>query len=359
MSSNFHKKPYTKESLLKLNIFQEYIREWIPVMLCTSASFAQNINIWDLFAGPGQDIEGTKGTPLIIIEELNNYLKLIREKRKNVNVVLNDNHKDKYGCLLKLINSLDLQIGVKIELYNDDFNSLFEKLENRLKNSASLIILDQCGVKSINEEIFHKLINYPTTDFIFFLSSSLIRRFSDNINFLQDSNVDTSGIKNVDYFSVHREALKCYKDLIPNGREYYIHAFSIKNGSNIYGIIFGSNNILAMLKFLKVCWKNDAVNGEANYDIDHDHINPDRPMLFEEMNKPNKINKYEAKLKKIIEENNDLTNHLLIKFSVAEGIELSQTKNILKSFKEAKLISKIPNISYEAYLKNPQPIDKI
>ena len=70
----------------------------------------------------------------------------------------------------------------------------------------------------------------------------------------------------------------------------------MKKGSNIYGLIFGSNHTYGIEKFLKICWTLDKQRGEANYDIDSDNIHPTMPSLFEDLNIPKKVQNFEKEL---------------------------------------------------------------
>lgn len=67
MAKNINKNVYSEETLLKLDIFRECFREWFPVFLHNP--YITNIYIYDFFAGSGTDIEGTFGSPLILLEE--------------------------------------------------------------------------------------------------------------------------------------------------------------------------------------------------------------------------------------------------------------------------------------------------
>ena len=53
-------------------------------------------------------------------------------------------------------------------------------------------------------------------------------------------------------------------------------------------------------KFLNVAWKEDPERGEANFDIDSDHLTPATPHFFLEMDKPNKLKEFERELNALI-----------------------------------------------------------
>ena len=84
---------------------------------------------------------------------------------------------------------------------------------------------------------------------------------------------------------------------IPIGKEYFLAPFSIKKPSGIYGLIFGTNHTLGIEKFLRVCWKHDKLTGEANFDIDNEKINVNKPSLFSEFNISTKRQMFDESLK--------------------------------------------------------------
>lgn len=68
VKSHFHSQAFDIATLLKLKIFRRYIREWLPVFLSKKSS--PEVHIYDFFAGPGTDVVGRLGSPLAIIDEL-------------------------------------------------------------------------------------------------------------------------------------------------------------------------------------------------------------------------------------------------------------------------------------------------
>src|SRR5262245_30873128 len=78
------------------------------------------------------------------------------------------------------------------------------------------------------------------------------------------------------YYHVHRKVWEYYQELLPDPTHFYLARFSIKKGSNIYGLIFGSRAALGMDKFLHVAWTQDPINGEADYDIGRENMVADQ-----------------------------------------------------------------------------------
>ena len=186
-------------------------------------------------------------------------------------------------------------------------------------STANFLFLDQSGIKHITDEIFKAIITLPATDFIFFISSSTLHRFSDHPEIGKYIKIDNHGTTNTEYYHVHRRVLEYYRNLIPKGKEYYLAPFSIIKNSNIYGLIFGTGHLLGIDKFLTQCWKMDKITGEANFDIDDDRIDPAKPSLFETMNKSKKIRVFENELASMVLSKELCTNKEIYLYSLSNG----------------------------------------
>lgn len=87
---DLHAEPFDEGTKVKLSLFSDYLTEWLPVFLMRAKPIWNTINIVDFFAGPGTDVAGETGSPLIILESLMPYNAAIREKNLSVNVYLNE-----------------------------------------------------------------------------------------------------------------------------------------------------------------------------------------------------------------------------------------------------------------------------
>jgi len=94
MAKGFHERGYDDATQVKLAIFREYIRKWIPVFLTEgNRGNYTSVNIFDFFAGPGADAKGNPGSPRIIQKELKSYCEThgdIKADGLNVNLFFND-----------------------------------------------------------------------------------------------------------------------------------------------------------------------------------------------------------------------------------------------------------------------------
>jgi three-Cys-motif partner protein len=252
-------------------------------------SYINNVFIYDFFAGSGKDIEGNLGSPLILLEESKGenckYCNKIRENGKHVHFIFNEKMEEKQEELKE--NVIDFIEKCKKNnckqdkcVYNyknfthEEFkaifkDNIFQSILNN-KNFGKFILLDQYGFKQVDKDIFLQLVNAPKTDFIFFISSSFIKRFKDHPAIKQY--FDTAKIKfdETKPKECHRLIAQYYRNIVPTDKEYYLHHFTIQKGANYWGLIFGTNHSLGMEKFLKVCWEKDKQSGESNFNINND-----------------------------------------------------------------------------------------
>lgn len=145
-----------------------------------------------------------------------------------------------------------------------------------------------------------------------------------------------------------------YRQLAGAGRPLFIGTFSIKKGSNIYGLIFGSRHPLGLEKFLRVCWKTDPDRGEANFDIDDDRLQATAPHLFPEMDRPKKLNGFESDLRAKILNGAIKTDGDVYVESLQEGFLPNNGREVLqKLVREGRvaIVGGRPRVSKEGYME--------
>jgi three-Cys-motif partner protein len=343
MARDFHNKPFDNETILKLQIFKCYIREWLPVFL--SRKSFRTIYVFDFFAGPGRDSHGQEGSPLIIIDEVKKYLsnpELPYADKVSIKLFFNDDDRNKTLSLEEEIRVRD-NASIEIEVTNKKFREVFEDSKTLLKSSvaAKLLILDQSGIKHITDHKFKELVHFPVTDFMFFVSSSTVRRFI-NVEGIRQyfPTLTLEEIRRIPSSDVHRYVYNYYHKLIPDEEEFYLSPFSIKKGPNIYGIIFGSGKLIGLEKFLKVCWNLDNISGEANYDIDNDIIREGKT-LFKKLNVPKKIDLFKRRLIAFLEQFK--TNNELYKFTLENGCLPRHTFELLCELQKDRRLEVSPS----------------
>ena len=194
----------------------------VPVFLAPEKPWRNAIHIFDFFAGPGTDCLGVLGSPLRLLRQLQEYQGTQGWGKIHIHVHFNDEDSDKIAQLKENIAGHGLQLpNVIFDIQPLRFEDAFRASEVTLANpqAAKLVFIDQSGVAHVTPEVFRKLVNAPTCDFLFFLSSSTLHRFRDHPAIWQK--ID----RPEDYYHVHRAALEYYRGLLSPAQEYYLHRF--------------------------------------------------------------------------------------------------------------------------------------
>lgn len=354
--NSFHKVPYDTGTLTKLDIFEAYVQAWIPVFTSRPEPPFPEIHIFDFFSGPGTDSLGILGSPLRILRQLKDYQqsgKLHGWDKVNIQIHFSDADKSKCDELAALVATPAWQIpGITCSIQPFFFAEALAHHHAVLRNprAAKLLIIDQFGVNAVTDDVFRQLITLPKTDFIFFLSSSTLHRFRKH------PSIKVKIDEPDDSYDVHRCAFDHFKQL--TGPDYFLGRFSIKKrAGNIYGLIFGSAHPLGIYKFLEVAWSNDAITGEANFDIDRENTSIEAPFLdFAEL-RPKKIQAFECDLESAIRAGFVRDESDLIRLAIEAGMSPRHCAPVLKKLKEEGVIDcdfRSPNI--DNFYRSPRLI---
>ena len=339
-TGGFHDRPFDEGTLTKLRLFQLYTREWLPVFLSKPDSSWKELHLYDFFAGPGTDSAGNPGSPLLFLEELRHVRSLPGWPRLSVSAHFFDEDASNIQALrhraLAYFEALpDVSLDVQPLNFAASFVSARRVLARR--NAAKLVLIDQCGVDFVSDDLFKELISFPTCDTLFFVSSSTLHRFRDHPAIKQKI------ARPDDYYHVHRKVADYYRTLIPPSVRYFLGGFSIKKGPNIYGVIFGSGHPLGMDKFLRVAWRTDELNGEADFDINRDDCGP----LLSSLLPPTKITAFESDLESRIRSGLVKTEADVISVCFEHGVRRQHSESVLKTLKAEGVIDcsfRVPDI---------------
>ena len=350
---DINKHPFTEATMLKLDIFRRCFREWFPVFIHHPS--VKHIFIYDMFAGSGTDSEGNSGSPIILLEEAKGnerqHCKTLAENNKHVLFGFNEKEKEKKELLNKATDDFLLKCKSGCSLKNcvyekaiycrdASFEEIMESDNFRRilanKNYAKFVLLDQYGFSQITKDIFLKLVTSPLTDFIFFISSSFIKRFRDVDavkTYIDTNRLDFEEKKPKE---CHRIIADYFRDLIPTDKEYYIHHFTIQKGTNYYGLIFGTSHSLGMEKFVKVCWIEDSNSGESNCNIDNDF---EKGSLFYDPTNTTKKIKTKEELKQLILNGQIKSNVDGLKWVLSHGCEPKLFVDVVSSLVTHKKVA--------------------
>ena len=362
---NLHDHPFDEGTIVKLEIFEDYLKEWLPTFIMSHAD--DDIWIFDFFAGTGRDLNGVAGSPIRILQQINGQAGNIFQKRCRVHVCLNEYDSTKFSTLKTYCNqfiSEEKELKRLHEKYlfldfqNEDFSNLFPKYLSTISAHPSLIFLDQNGMKFLADKYLMDLEKLPQTDFLYYLSSSYFIRFGETAAFQTNLKIDMDKVRQNPYQYVHRSILEQLKERLPQGSKLKLYPFTIKKGANIYGIIFGAKHPLAVDKFLRTVWKKNTINGEANFDIDNDKSKGQLDLWGER--KLTKIESFQEELRQKVLRGELRTNKQVYDYTLEQGHIPQHSTEELKKMKKENTINYdelTPLVNYDQVYKNNRIVE--
>lgn len=357
MARDLHRKPFNEATLMKLELFRAYITAWLSVFVKSQKVTKKKIRIFDFFCGPGTDNDGKIGSPILTLEILQGMSDSILKGGYDVDVYFNDADSAKIEELKATINQRNLATGpYEIHYSSKDFRQAFADLRPEMLDSANLLLLDQNGVRFFTGDIFDQIRTLSFTDTLVFMSASYVLRFKDEPEINQYLETKKIFSEKTQYHQVHRAIVDYYRSLVPPNAQYFLAPFSIRSGSNIYGVIFGSGNHKGLQKFLETAWSLDNLRGEADYDIDREGIVEGQSMLFEEMSKPRKTQLFEKQFETEILAGRLPDTGAIYDFVHQQGFLMKHALPVLRRLKkECRIDGNITGIEYSS-LKKPERI---
>lgn len=354
-AKNIHNEPFDKGTITKLEIFEDYAQAWIPTFVMSEVP---EIHIFDFFSGPGYDSERVPGSPIRLLQKIDEQLGNILSKKTKIVIHLNEfeptkRSQDKFELLKQNCSEFILQhpkfkYFLTPHYYNENAGELFFKLLPDIKKYPSLVFLDQNGVKFISQEYLTELEKLRTTDFLYFVSSSFFKRYGGTDEFKKVLEIDLKELEREEYRNIHRLVLSKIKSRLPKSTELKLFPFSIRKNSNLYGIVFGSRSYLAVDKFLSIAWKRNSLNGEADFDIDGDTPKSQLSMFPEK--KMTKIDKFKNDFEVLVLNETITNNKSALIHTYSCGHIPQHAVDVIKGIKEAGKLtydSRTPALNYD------------
>lgn len=364
---DLHDSPFDESTIAKLEIFEDYAQAWIPTFVMQD--HISEIHIFDFFAGTGYDKNGVAGSPIRILTKIQEQKGYLFQKNVNIVVHLNEfepikKNQQKFEQLQKSCSEFmeadsSLKSKVKIEYYNEDFETLFPKLISTIKDYPSLVYLDQNGIKFLSEKYFMELEKTSQTDFLYFVSSSYFWRFGKSDEFKIHLDIDMDEAKKNGYKKIHRTITRELRNKLPVYTKLKLYPFSLRKGVNIHGIIFGASHPRAVDKFLSIGWKRNGDNGDANFDIDDEAGNVQLDLFVGQ--KLSKIESFKQEVCDRIREGVIKNNFDMLNFVYEQGHIGKHAADCLKDMKSKGEISFIgsssPSVTYDNVFKNKKKVE--
>jgi three-Cys-motif partner protein len=160
------------QSFIKAEIVAKYFGAWATIMASNAARYGGKIAYLDLFAGPGRYEDGSKSTPLLILEQAIKSKKIAPVFRSLFNDINGENAK----ALQKEIEALPGIETLKYppEIYNIEVSAAINQLLWKVRPAPILLFADPWGYKGLSLQLINSVLKNWGCDCIFFFNYNRI-----------------------------------------------------------------------------------------------------------------------------------------------------------------------------------------
>lgn len=161
-----------EQSQVKSTIIAKYFWAWANVIISSTAQRTKKIAYVDLFAGPGRYKDGTKSTPLRVLERAIQDPKM----RGMLAAVFNDVDNDSTQSLQKAINELPniRSLKYKPKVYNEEVGGSIVKKFEEMHLVPTLFFIDPWGYKGLSLRLINSVLKDWGCDCILFFNYNRI-----------------------------------------------------------------------------------------------------------------------------------------------------------------------------------------
>jgi three-Cys-motif partner protein len=163
----------TEQSTIKAKIVSDYFWAWAKVIIPTAQKSQRNrIAYIDLFAGPGRYKDGTKSTPLLVLE------KAIQDHDvcEMLVTVFNDKNEDHSYSLQQVINALPgiEKLKYKPIVRNYEIGNEIVAIFSQMRLVPTLFFVDPWGYKGLTLQLINSVLKDWGCDAIIFFNYNRI-----------------------------------------------------------------------------------------------------------------------------------------------------------------------------------------
>src|SRR6266566_881387 len=172
MSSDEFFKEAKEQSLVKTAIVSKYFWAWAKVIISTTKRYNGKIAYIDLFAGPGRYEDGTKSTPLLVLERAI----ADEDMRKMLVTVFNDVDGNNTQSLETAIRAIPGISSLKYtpQVFNHEVGEEIVKMFEQMRLIPTLFFVDPWGYKGLTLRLVNSVLKDWGCDCIFFFNYNRI-----------------------------------------------------------------------------------------------------------------------------------------------------------------------------------------
>lgn len=160
------------QSKIKAKIVAKYFRAWATVIMSTMRNRGGRLAYVDLFAGPGQYLDGTPSTPVIVLQAALKDSAL----RERLVTFFNDKNTGNVLSLRETIGAIpgieNLRYEPRVE--NEEVGQRIIQTFRRMKLVPTLLFVDPWGYKGLSLALINSVVQNWGCDCIFFFNYNRI-----------------------------------------------------------------------------------------------------------------------------------------------------------------------------------------
>lgn len=293
MGNEFFKE-IAENSEIKSRIVAEYFSIWAKIM--SSKAHSNRLAYIDLFAGPGRYEDGTKSTPLKVIEYILSESKLC----KMMVTMFNDAKPDFVGSLKSEISKIPgiETLKYKPNIINSQVGDEFAELFAKTNLVPTFAFVDPWGYKGLSSKLITALVKDWGSDAVFFFNYNRINmgitntRVEDHINSIfGEERANTIRPKLQGLSPEDRELLildELAKALSDNGIKYVLpfrFYWGTGNRTSHY-LIFVTKHVLGYSLMKDVMWRNSSLYEDGVASFSYIPVNDQQLSFLSLFNRP-------------------------------------------------------------------------
>jgi len=161
-----------EQSIVKATIVSKYFWAWAKVIMSTAKRRGGKIAYLDLFAGPGRYQDGTKSTPLLILQQA-----IADPDMRNMLVTVFNDKDEKHARELE--SAIKALVGIETLRYrpvvlNEEVGSEMVKQFQATKLVPTLFFVDPWGYKGLSLQLVNSVLKDWGCDCVFFFNYNRI-----------------------------------------------------------------------------------------------------------------------------------------------------------------------------------------
>jgi three-Cys-motif partner protein len=173
----------SEKSLIKIQIVTKYFPSWAKIIVPRAKKKGiKKVGYIDLFSGPGIYKDGSKSTPVFILETAINDPYLRDDLREMLVTFFNDIELEHFQSLQEVINTIPgiNKLRCKPKIYNMEVGEEITQIFKQTQFIPTLFFIDPYGYKGLSLELISSAIKGWGCDCIFFFDYNDINRHLTN-----------------------------------------------------------------------------------------------------------------------------------------------------------------------------------